>query len=133
MQLHYTLFTRTSRSSHITTILKSLHWLRVKYRINFKLCRITQRALSLQESYYLNYLLDHRLNSRFVHSSSFNYLMLPFFNKISNGFRSFAPFLWNPLLNNFCSAHTYLSFRKNLETNNISLIKHFLHRLPTLY
>ena len=29
--------TCTYRSSHITPILKSLHWLPVKYRINFKL------------------------------------------------------------------------------------------------
>ena len=33
--------TRTSRSSHITPLLKSSHWLPVKYRINFKLCCIT--------------------------------------------------------------------------------------------
>ena len=30
--------TRTSRFSHITPILKSLHWLPVIYRINFKIC-----------------------------------------------------------------------------------------------
>ena len=39
--------TRTSRSSHITPVLKSLHRLPVLYRINFKLCCITHRALSL--------------------------------------------------------------------------------------
>ena len=44
--------TRTSRSSHITPILKSLHWLPVQYRINFKLCCITHRALSLKEPHY---------------------------------------------------------------------------------
>ena len=38
--------TRTSRSSHITPILKSLHWLPVQYRINFKLCCITHIVLS---------------------------------------------------------------------------------------
>ena len=38
--------TRTSRSSHITPVLKSLHWLPVQYRINFKLFCITHRALS---------------------------------------------------------------------------------------
>ena len=37
---------RTSRSSHITPLLKSLYCLSVKYRINFKLCCITHRALS---------------------------------------------------------------------------------------
>ena len=60
--------------------------------------------------------------------------MLFFFNKMPNGFRSFAyaaPFLWNHLSNNVRSAHTYLSFRKNLKL--YILINHFLQRLSTLY
>ena len=88
--------TRTSRSSYITHILKSLHWLPVKYRINFNLCCITHRALSLGEPHYLNSLLIPRLYPHSLRSSSFNPLMLPFFNKMSNGFHSFAyaaPFL----------------------------------------
>ena len=111
--------TRTSRSSHITPVLKSLHWLPVQYRINFKLCCITHRALSLKEPYYLNSLLINRLNSHSLRSSSFNPLTLPIFNKKSNGFRSFAhaaPFLWNHLPNTVRSAPTYLSFRKSLKT-----------------
>ena len=111
--------TRTSRSSHITPVLKSLHWLPVQYRINFKLCCITHCALSLKEPYYLNSLLINRLNSHSLRSSSFNPLTLLFFNKKSNGFRSFAhaaPFLWNHLLNTVRSAPTYLSFRKSLKT-----------------
>ena len=36
--------TRTSCSSHITSVLKSLHWLPVQYHINFKLSCITHRA-----------------------------------------------------------------------------------------
>ena len=73
--------THTSRSSQITPILKSLHWLPVQYRINFKLCCITHRALSLGEPYYLNSLLINRLNSHSLRSSSFNPFTLPFFNK----------------------------------------------------
>ena len=73
--------TRTSRSSHITPVLKFLHWLPVQYRINFKLCCITHRALSLKEPHYLNSLLINRLNSHSLRSSSFNPLTLPFFNK----------------------------------------------------
>ena len=111
--------TRTSHSSHITPLLKSLHWLPVQYRINFKLCCITHRALSLGEPHNLNSLLIHRLNSHSFRSSSFNPLTLPFFNKKSNGFRSFAhaaPFLRNHLPNTISSVPTYLSFRKSLKT-----------------
>ena len=111
--------TRTSHSSRITPFLKSLHWLPVQYRINFKLCCITHRALSLKEPHYLNSLVINRLNSHFLRSSSFNPLTLPFFNKKSNGFRAFAhaaPFLWNHLPNTVRSAPTYLSFRKSFKT-----------------
>ena len=58
-------------------------------------------------------------NSHSLRSSSFNPLTLPFFNKKSNGFRSFAhaaPFLWNHLPNTVRSASTYLTFRKSLKT-----------------
>ena len=78
-----------------------------------------QHALSLKEPHYLNSLLINRLNSHSLRFSSFNPLTLPFFNKKSNGFRSFAhtaPFLWNLLPNTVCSAPTYLSFRKSLKT-----------------
>ena len=113
------IITRTSRSSHITPVLKSLHWLPVQCRINFKLCCITHRALSLEEPHYLNSLLIHRSNSHSLHFSSFNPLTLPFFNKKSNGFHSFAraaPYPWNHLPNTVRSAPTYLSFRKSLKT-----------------
>ena len=126
--------THTSRSSHITPVLKSLHWFPVQYRINFKLCCITHRALSLGEPHYLNSLLIHRLNSHSLRSTSFDRLTLPFFNKKSNGFRSFAhaaPFLWNHLPNTIRSAPTHLFFEK--ASKHISLIKLFLHRLPSLY
>ena len=49
--------TRNSHESHIKPILKSLHWLPVKYRINFKLCCLSLRALSLREPNFLTYSL----------------------------------------------------------------------------
>ena len=113
--------TRISRSSHITPVLKFFYWLPVQYRINFKPCCIAHCALSLREPHYLNSLLIHRLNSHSLRSSFFNPLTLPFFNKKSNSFRSFANaapslWLWNYLPNTIRSAPTYLSFRKSLKT-----------------
>ena len=52
----------------------------------------------------------------------------------TNGFRSFAyasPFFWNHLPNTIRFAPSYLSFRKNIKT--YFLIKHFLHRVSSLY
>ena len=44
--------TKSSHFLHITLTLKSLHWLPVFYCINFKICCITHRALSLGEPFY---------------------------------------------------------------------------------
>ena len=74
----------------------------------------------LGEPFYLSTLLTHRSNTHSLRSTSFSPLLLPYFNKKSNGFRIFsyaAPFLWNHLLNTVRSAPTYMSLRRNLETN----------------
>ena len=46
--------TRGVRSLHITQIFTSLHWLPVNYCINFKICCITYRVLSLYEPWPLS-------------------------------------------------------------------------------
>ena len=108
----------SSRFSHITPTLKSLHWLQIFYRINFKICCVTHRALFLFEPFYLSTLLNHQSNTHSIRSTLFNPFLLPYFNKKSNGFHTFsytAPFLCNHLLNTR-SAPTYMSFRRNLKT-----------------
>ena len=102
-------------SSLITSVLKSLHWLPINYHINFKICCITYCALSLHGPHYLSSLFKLRSNSHFLPSSSFNPLLLLYFNKKSHGFHSFsyaAYHLWNHLSNNVCTAPTYMSFKK---------------------
>ena len=105
--------------SHITPTLESLHWLPIFYRINFKMCCVTHRALFLGEPFYLSTLLSYRSNTLFIHSTSFSPLLLPYLNKKSNGFRTFsyaASFLWNHLPNIVRSAPAYMSFGRNLKT-----------------
>ena len=63
--------THTSCFTHITPILKSLHWLPV-YRINFKICCLTHQAISLDELYYFHSLLSNKLNSHSIHFLPFN-------------------------------------------------------------
>ena len=99
--------------------LNFLHRLLVNCRINFKICCITHRALSLHEPHYLSSLLSLRLNSHSLCSSSFSPLLLPYFNKKSHGFCSFsyaAPHLWNHIPNNVRTAPTYI-FKKKLKTH----------------
>ena len=111
--------TYTSRFTHITPIIKSLYWLLVLYRINFKIYCLTHRAISLDEPYYLRSLLSNKLNSHSLRFLSFKPLVVPCFKKVYNGIRSFsyaAPFLWRNLPNAIHSTPTYMSFRKNFKT-----------------
>ena len=69
--------TRSVRSSYITPVLKSLHWLPVNYRINFKICCITHCALFLHEPHNPHYLSSlfsfrSRPNSHSLRSSCFS-------------------------------------------------------------
>ena len=105
--------THNVRSSHITPILKSLHWLPVNYRINFKICYITHHALSLHEPHYLSSLFSLQSNSYSLYSSFFSLLLLPYFNQKSYDFRLFlyaAPHLWNHLPNNVRTVPSYMFF-----------------------
>ena len=106
--------TRTSRFTHITPILKSLHWFPILYRIHFKICCLAHRAVSLSEPYYLRSLLSNRLNSHSLYSSPFNPFVVSCFKKVYNGICSFfyAALFWYHLPNTIRSAHTYMSFRK---------------------
>ena len=89
-----------------------------KLKPNFKIYCITFRVPSLHESRYLSSLFCLQSDSHSLRSSSFNALLLPYFNKKSHGFRSFSyatPHLWNHLPNNIHTAPIYMSFRKNLK------------------
>ena len=57
------IITHSFRSLHITLVLKSLNWLHIIYHINFKICCITHRVLSLHEPHYLSSLFSFRSNS----------------------------------------------------------------------
>jgi hypothetical protein len=109
----------SSRLARITPVLKSLHWLPINFRINFKICLITHRLLSFNQPLYLSSVLSNRSNSHSVRSSSFSPFLIPSFRKQSAGYRSFsfaAPHLWNHLPTFVRTSTSYLSFRRNLKT-----------------
>ena len=49
--------TKSPRFCHITPLLKSLHWLRARYRIKFKLCSLTYQALTSGQPVYIRDML----------------------------------------------------------------------------
>jgi len=58
----------TDRGDHISTVLVSLHWLIVKFRIEFKILLLTYKALNDQAPSYLKDLIVRYLPNRALHS-----------------------------------------------------------------
>ena len=92
--------TRTPKSSHITHVLKSLHWLKINERIKYKLLSLTYKVLTTNQPQYLH----DSISVQPCHSTrSLSMVTLarpPTHSslKITNrSFRYAAPSLWNEL------------------------------------
>ena len=99
-------------------LLKQLHWLPVNYRIKFKLCTLTFRALAIHQPPYLASLLHFSNIPRQLRSSTSQQLSIPR-TKLNLGKRAFsvaAPIIWNELPTTLKSCESLASFRKNLKT-----------------
>ena len=79
--------------------LRSLHWLPVKYRVHFKICLLTCKALHEEPSVYLRSLIAISLPSRSLRSNRGITLSIPRIkiNTGARGFSSCSPSLWNNL------------------------------------
>ena len=100
---------------HITPLLKSLHWLPVRYRSKFKLCSLTYQALTSGQPVYIRNMLQP---SRKVRFSDLDQLNVPRVRTAvgSRAFSVAAPRLWNELPLEIRSAKTQISFRKKWKT-----------------
>ena len=115
--------TKTSKFHHITPVLKSLHWLKITERINYKVLSITYKCLLSNKPSYLRNLLTVQSTSTTHSTRSCSVLTLkrpynPSRLKISN--RSFfhsAPALWNSLpkeLRQYANSHTFATHPTSL-------------------
>ena len=103
---------REQKFCHITPLIYELHWLLIKYRIEFKILIITFKILNFLAPTYLSSLISLRLPSNYnLRNSSDN--LLPsyqlFKSKATLGDCSFtcaAPKLWNALPFDLRSAST---------------------------
>ena len=94
------LVTGCQKFDHITPILKELHWLPVKERIQFKTLMITYKALNGQAPEYLVELILEKVNTRTLRSSSELILTVPKYKLKTYGSNAFcvaAPTMWNNL------------------------------------
>ena len=99
-------------------LLRSLHWLPVKYRVHFKIHLLTYKALHEEQPVYLRSLIATSIPSRSLRSNRGIALSVPRFrtNTGTRAFSSCAPSLWNNLPLAVHSATLVATFRRRLKT-----------------
>ena len=105
---------------HITPVLKELHWLPVKQRIQYKILLLTYKALHGKAPAYLTQLLSNYSPSRPLRSQEKLLLTVPRCRLEGFGRRCFAnaaPTLWNPLPSSVKCASSVDSFKCRLKTH----------------
>ena len=115
------MITLTPQNSQIPRILKSLHWLPVKYRILFKVAILTFKILHGPSPDYLKELVTIKENSRHNLRSNIGLLLeIPSIkSKKTLGDRSFkmaAPAVWNNLPYNLQNGTNFDKFKSSLKT-----------------
>ncbi len=118
------LLTGSRKRDHITRILSSLHWLPVRYRIDFKILLFVFKSLNGLAPPYLSDLLQSYSPSRSLRSADQKLLTVPWAKRKLWGdgaFSVMAPRLWNSLPLNIRTASTLGSFKSLLKTHLFSL------------
>jgi len=122
----------TRSTTKTTSDLKSLHWLPIQQRINFKLATLVHRLLHNATPQYISSLLHPYTPSLVclfvclllhqLRSASHNLLSQPRINitLASRGFRLAGPCLWNSLPHHLRSTDSYTVFKSNLNTHLFS-------------
>ena len=109
--------TRTRGREHITPVLKSLHWLPVCFRTDFKVLLLVFKCLNGHGPSYLSDLLLPYQPSRVLRSSGTGLLIIPKVRTKTHGETAFShrgPRLWNSLPQGIRTAETADIFKKRL-------------------
>lgn len=109
---------------HMTPVLTKLHWLPVKFRIDFKILLFTYKILNNTAPSYLTDLLHLYNPIKALRSSNQMLLMQPKSRLKTRGDRDFAivaPRLWNNLPIAIRSSETVQSFKSRLKTHLFTL------------
>ena len=97
-------------------LLRSLHWLPVKFRILFKISLLTYKTIHEKQPVYLHSMLAASLPSHSLRSNKGISLSVPRVktNSGARAFHSCAPSLWNNLPLSVRSAISVVAFKKHL-------------------
>ena len=113
------LITRTKKQSHITPVLKQLHWLPVQSHLMFKVLLLTFQCLHAMAPKYLRECLIRYVPSRNLRSTEKDLLHCPSIQTKFYGERSFAhaaPSLWNIIPSYLKNSSTTSKFKSTLKT-----------------
>ena len=113
-----------TRSARITVVLRRLHWLPVKWRINYKIVVLVFRALHGMAPAYVSTLITPYEPRRALRSTGSALLCVPRHNLERYGRRSFScagPVLWNSLPEDMRLADSLNSFKSHLKTHYFKL------------
>lgn len=113
------LLTSTRKFDHITPVLKSLHWLRVIFRIHFKILLFVFKSLHGLAPSYIADLIQEQKSMRSLRSQSQKHLVVLRSKMKSRGDRAFAvaaPKLWNSLPLYMRDLPTLSQFKSHLKT-----------------
>ena len=115
------LLTSSRKYDHITPVLKELHWLPVRYRIQFKILLLTFKALNGMAPAYISDLINVRKHTRYSLRSYIGTILLHPAGKMKKSFgdRSFsvaAPTLWSTLPVSLRNTDSILTFKSSLKT-----------------
>ncbi len=108
------LLTRSDRRSNIIPVLRSLHWLPVAYRIQFKILTLIYRTLHGQAPACVAELLYPYSSTRSLRSNMLNLLSVSrtrLKTRCDWAFEAVAPKLWNALPTPWQSADSIGSFK----------------------
>ena len=105
------------RRSHASPLLRTLHWLPVQQRIDYKVALLTFRVRSTSTPSYLRLLIQDREHGRNLRSTT-TALCQPFTTTTfaKRAFRCSAPALWNSLPQTVLSSDSVAVFKLRLKT-----------------
>ena len=110
---------RVRKREHITPILRSLHWLPIIYRTQYKISLLTHQCIHGNAPPYLKELVTLKPSTRTLRSSNTYCLNPVSANLRTMGDRAFctaAPQLWNSLPAHLRAPQSIDSFKKELKT-----------------
>ncbi len=116
------ILTRTRKSEHITPVLRSLHWLPVTFRIDFKVLLLVYKSLNGLGPKYMSDMLTEYKPNRPLRSLGSSQLEIPRVHtkQGESAFSYYAARSWNQLPEEIRCAKTIATFKSSLKTHLFS-------------